>query len=120
MSIEYTGGFIECNGFASILWNFDTVWCLDTSTCRYRGVIERLPRFWPTPRLLQLTGGDQSLAKTERGLHPHDIDAFWLQRKLSKYYDDPMVAQTKAAEVLQVLKVGATTFMSACKNEKSL
>jgi len=45
------------------------------------------------------------LGKSDRGLHPHDIDAFWLQRKLSKHYDDPMLAQTRAAEVLAILKV---------------
>ena len=39
-------------------------------------------------------------------MHPRDIDAFWIQRKLSKYYpDDPTTAQTKAREVLDVLKV---------------
>ena len=43
--------------------------------------------------------------KKEKGLHPRDIDAFWLQRKLSKYYDDPIVAQAKATEVLEILKV---------------
>lgn len=37
-------------------------------------------------------------------LTPHDIDAFWLQRKLSKVYDDPTVAQTKSQEVLEILK----------------
>lgn len=45
------------------------------------------------------------MGKQDKDLHPHSIDAFWLQRKLSKYYDDPMVAQTKATEVLEVLKV---------------
>ena len=45
------------------------------------------------------------LGKSDRGLHPHDIDAFWLQRKLSKHYDDPMLAQTRAGEVLAILKV---------------
>ncbi|XP_074640358.1 U5 small nuclear ribonucleoprotein 200 kDa helicase-like [Tubulanus polymorphus] len=51
-----------------------------------------------------LAGGDESLKKSERGLHARDIDAFWLQRKLSKYHDDPMVAQTRAGEVLEILK----------------
>ena len=32
-------------------------------------------------------------------LHPRDIDAFWLQRNLSKFYDDPHVAQTKGTLV---------------------
>jgi len=45
------------------------------------------------------------LGKSDRGLHPHDIDAFWLQRKLSKHYNDPMLAQTRAGEVLAILKV---------------
>lgn len=33
-----------------------------------------------------------------------DIDAYWLQRRLSKIYDDAMVSQAKAAEVLNVLR----------------
>jgi len=47
------------------------------------------------------------LGKSDKGLHPHDIDAFWLQRKLSKHYDDPMLAQTRAGEVLAILKVSS-------------
>lgn len=34
----------------------------------------------------------------------HQIDAFWLQRKLSKVYDDPTQAQTKVKEVIDILK----------------
>lgn len=48
-------------------------------------------------------GGVEELKK-ERTLHPLDIDAYWLQRKLSKIYDDAMVSQAKAAEVLNVLR----------------
>lgn len=33
-----------------------------------------------------------------------DIDAYWLQRKLSKIYDDAMISQAKATEVLNVLR----------------
>ena len=51
----------------------------------------------------QLVAGDED--KVDRGLHPLDIDAYWLQRNLSKHYDDPMVAQSKAQEVLAMLKV---------------
>lgn len=40
----------------------------------------------------------------ETSLHPLDIDAYWLQRRLSKIYDDAIVSQSKAAEVLKVLK----------------
>ncbi|XP_067656314.1 U5 small nuclear ribonucleoprotein 200 kDa helicase-like isoform X1 [Haliotis asinina] len=49
---------------------------------------------------------EESGGKSEGGLHPRDIDAFWIQRKLSKYYpDDPTTAQTKAMEVVEVLKI---------------
>jgi pre-mRNA-splicing helicase BRR2 len=37
-------------------------------------------------------------------IQPHEIDAFWLQRKLSKIYDDPTQAQTKVKEVMEILK----------------
>uniref|UniRef100_A0A183EVW4 Helicase_PWI domain-containing protein n=1 Tax=Gongylonema pulchrum TaxID=637853 RepID=A0A183EVW4_9BILA len=37
-------------------------------------------------------------------LHARDIDAHWIQRSLSKFYKDPIVAQQKVNEVLQVLK----------------
>ncbi|KAL5244354.1 hypothetical protein ACI65C_011764 [Semiaphis heraclei] len=43
-------------------------------------------------------------AKKEKNLHALDIDAYWLQRSLSKYYSDAMASQAKAAEVLSVLK----------------
>lgn len=48
-------------------------------------------------------GGVEELKK-EKSLHPLDIDAYWLQRRLSKIYDDAMVSQAKAAEVLNVLR----------------
>ncbi|XP_072387732.1 U5 small nuclear ribonucleoprotein 200 kDa helicase [Diabrotica undecimpunctata] len=48
-------------------------------------------------------GGVEELKK-EKALHPLDIDAYWLQRKLSKIYDDAMVSQAKAGEVLNVLR----------------
>ncbi|KAF8792805.1 U5 small nuclear ribonucleoprotein 200 kDa helicase-like [Argiope bruennichi] len=48
--------------------------------------------------------GQDTLGKSGKGLHPRDIDAYWLQRKLSKFYDDPVIAQTKAGEVLEILK----------------
>lgn len=53
-------------------------------------------------------GGSDSKSKSDSSssgiLHPRDIDAFWLQRNLSKFYDDPHVAQTKAQEVMEILK----------------
>jgi len=35
--------------------------------------------------------------KKEKPLHPLDIDAYWLQRRLSRIYDDAMVSQARAA-----------------------
>ncbi|KAL5015950.1 hypothetical protein ScPMuIL_005539 [Solemya velum] len=52
-----------------------------------------------------LEGREDIAGKEDSTIHPRDIDAFWLQRKLSKYYpDDPTMAQTKANEVLEILK----------------
>ncbi|OAD55878.1 hypothetical protein WN48_04172 [Eufriesea mexicana] len=48
-------------------------------------------------------GGAEEMKK-EKPLHPLDIDAYWLQRRLSRIYDDAMVSQARAAEVLAVLK----------------
>ena len=45
-----------------------------------------------------------SSSSKAKPLQPHEIDAFWLQRKLSKIYDDPTQAQTKVKEVLDILK----------------
>jgi len=41
----------------------------------------------------------------KKSLHPRDIDAYWLQRSLSRFYNDPIVAQQKSKEVLDILKV---------------
>lgn len=48
-------------------------------------------------------GGAEEMKK-EKTLHPLDIDAYWLQRRLSRIYDDAMISQARAAEVLTVLK----------------
>lgn len=42
--------------------------------------------------------------KKEKSLHPLDIDAYWLQRRLRDYFQDPLVSQAKADEVLSILK----------------
>ncbi|MBN3296912.1 U520 helicase, partial [Amia calva] len=47
--------------------------------------------------------GDVMTAK-KKDLHPRDIDAFWLQRQLSRFYDDAIMSQKKADEVLEILK----------------
>lgn len=51
-----------------------------------------------------VSGPESSGRGGDRALHPRDIDAYWLQRKLSRFYDDPMAAQAKAGEVLDILK----------------
>ena len=43
--------------------------------------------------------------KAEEELNVHDIDAFWLQRELNKFYNDAEVSQEKSVEVLEALKV---------------
>uniref|UniRef100_A0A1A9ZDE9 U5 small nuclear ribonucleoprotein 200 kDa helicase n=1 Tax=Glossina pallidipes TaxID=7398 RepID=A0A1A9ZDE9_GLOPL len=53
--------------------------------------------------------------KKERSLHPLDIDAYWLQRCLSKYYKDAIVSQSKAADVLRILKDAADE--RECENQ---
>ena len=47
----------------------------------------------------------------KKDLHPRDIDAFWLQRQLSRFYDDAIVSQKKADEVLDILKVRLFVFL---------
>ncbi|XP_067928050.1 U5 small nuclear ribonucleoprotein 200 kDa helicase-like [Watersipora subatra] len=56
-------------------------------------------------RAIQADGlsADQS-GKSTGDLQPREIDAFWLQRHLRQYFEDPMVAQSKASEVLHALK----------------
>jgi len=53
--------------------------------------------------------------KKEKPLHPLDIDAYWLQRRLSRISDDAMVSQARAAEVLAVLKDAADD--RECENQ---
>jgi len=53
----------------------------------------------------ELDSGSRSKKReTDYDLVPRDIDAYWLQRKLSKTYDDPVVSRNKANEVLEILK----------------
>lgn len=51
-----------------------------------------------------LTGGEQVGLKKEKILSPHDIGAHWLQRELNKFYNDPIQAQSKASDVMDILK----------------
>ena len=45
--------------------------------------------------------------KDSKNLSPLDIDAHWLQRKLSRYFDDANVSQQKSREVLDILKTAS-------------
>jgi pre-mRNA-splicing helicase BRR2 len=42
--------------------------------------------------------------KDRSDLHPLDIDAYWIQRKLSKFYKDSITSQARAKEVLDILQ----------------
>jgi len=44
------------------------------------------------------------MSKKEKGLHPLDIDAYWIQRNLSKYYKDSITSQARAKDVLDILQ----------------
>ena len=46
-------------------------------------------------------------SKDSKNLSPLDIDAHWLQRKLSRYFDDANVSQQKSREVLDILKTAS-------------
>lgn len=51
-----------------------------------------------------LVASGELMTSKKKDLHPRDIDAFWLQRQLSRFYDDAIVSQKKADEVLEILK----------------
>lgn len=65
--------------------------------------------FFLLPVQLGVTGDVMTVKKKD--LHPRDIDAFWLQRQLSRFYDDAIVSQKKADEVLEILKVLGCVFI---------
>merc|ERR1712100_899548 len=55
----------------------------------------------------KLEGGledEASFRKSNEILHARDIDAYWLQRELNKFYNDAEEARSKAEETLQCLK----------------
>lgn len=58
---------------------------------------------------LQSKAGDnEPEAKADSdSLHPRDIDAFWLQRNVSKHCKDPVLAQKKAQECLDILRTAS-------------
>jgi pre-mRNA-splicing helicase BRR2 len=48
---------------------------------------------------------DEMEVEDEGGLNVHEIDAFWLQRGLSKYYEDANISAKMAEEVLETLAI---------------
>ena len=49
---------------------------------------------------------DEEGRKDDRAVRPRDIDKFWLQGQLKREFsDDPVIAQKKANEVLEILEV---------------
>ncbi|KAL0808656.1 hypothetical protein ABMA28_013091 [Loxostege sticticalis] len=50
---------------------------------------------------------EQSAKRRDTTLHPMDIDAYWLQRRLSRHFPDAMVSQGKSSEVLKALAEAA-------------
>lgn len=59
--------------------------------------------------------GNVEEMKKEKILHALDIDAYWLQRQLSKYFDDAIVSQARATDVLAILKDAADD--RECENQ---
>ncbi|CAG9106247.1 unnamed protein product [Plutella xylostella] len=46
---------------------------------------------------------EQSQKRRDTTLHAMDIDAYWLQRRLSRHFSDAMLSQAKSTEVLKAL-----------------
>ncbi|CAH1258042.1 SNRNP200 [Branchiostoma lanceolatum] len=53
--------------------------------------------------------------KGNKDLHPRNIDAYWLQRQLGKIYDDPIISQKRAEEILEILKTASDNH--DCENQ---
>ena len=53
---------------------------------------------------------------SEAGLKPQDIDAYWLQREISRAFGGQEAAQSQklANEVFAILKVGLNTLVAFC------
>ncbi|NXV08155.1 U520 helicase, partial [Cettia cetti] len=66
-----------------------------------------------------LVAAGELMSSKKKDLHPRDIDAFWLQRQLSRFYDDAIVSQKKADEVLEILKVCGLQILRIWENSPS-
>ncbi|PKI82775.1 Brr2p [Malassezia vespertilionis] len=58
--------------------------------------------------------GERSAARDDDHVRPHDVDAYWLQRQVAKYYSDAYEANEKADAALDIL--GDDTNMRDCEN----
>ena len=64
---------------------------------------------------------DGGEAEEEEGLHPQDIDAYWLQRRIAKAYEetgnpiDADKSQELANDVFGILQVSLFPYSQACK-----
>lgn len=58
----------------------------------------------PLSFCFQLTDYESKSFKKDKALHPLDIDAYWIQRKLSEYYKDSITSQARAKDVLDILQ----------------
>lgn len=54
-----------------------------------------------------LDDGEGGFKKSNEILHPRQVDAYWLQRELNKFYKDAEVSRAKSEEVLDVLKTAS-------------
>ncbi len=54
--------------------------------------------------LRALNDDEDGFKKSSESLNPQDIDAYWLQRELNKFYRDPEMSRSKSEETLEVLK----------------
>ncbi|XP_045541112.1 putative U5 small nuclear ribonucleoprotein 200 kDa helicase [Papilio machaon] len=50
---------------------------------------------------------EQTQKRRDATLHPMDIDAYWLQRRLSRHFPDAMLSQAKSSEVMKALAEAA-------------
>jgi pre-mRNA-splicing helicase BRR2 len=55
-------------------------------------------------KLAARTGDHESDEEDEDVLRAHEIDAYWLQRKIGEYFEDPLEAQQKSDETLATMQ----------------
>ncbi|KAF9434549.1 DEIH-box ATPase, partial [Entomortierella beljakovae] len=61
-------------------------------------------------------GASESKVDTTKKLQPHQVDAYWLQRFISTFYKDEIVAQEKTDEAMNII-ASESINMRDCENE---